>query len=82
MADFKNSYKVDITTASGYTVSADDDSVAGVGASAYTMIKSGQDVSIATGTGEVFVPFNAIDHVVVTLTRTSYTRPADPTCAP
>lgn len=81
MADFKNSYKVDITTGSGYTVSADDDAVAGVGASAYTMIQNGQDVHIATATGMVIVPFHAIDHVIVTLTRNSYTRPADPTCA-
>lgn len=80
MANYKNEYSVVITTAAGYSVTADDSTAPGVGAGAWADLQSGSDIRIATATGSVFVPFHAVDHAVVTLNRVTVTPPTDPTC--
>ena len=77
---WNNKYSVEITTGSGYTVTADDAVVAGVGSSVRSMLAAGEDLTIATATGEIFIPFHSVDHAVVTLTRTNDPDPTDPTC--
>lgn len=81
MADiYKNSYSVEITTGGSYTATADDSVVAGQGAAAVAAIEGRHDVKILTATGFIFIPFDAIDHAVVTLTRATAEAPEDETC--
>lgn len=77
---YVNEYSVEITTSGGYTTTADDAAVAGAGSAAMTCLENAQDVKIPTGTGSIIIPYSAVDHAVVTLTRTSVADPTDPTC--
>jgi hypothetical protein len=77
---FKNEYSVEITTSGGYTVTADDATLAGSGSAAMVCLENATDVKIPTATGSTIIPFHAVDHAIVTLTRTTVADPADPTC--
>lgn len=77
---WNNKYSVEITTGGGYTATADDAVTDGVGSSARSLLAAGADITIATATGEIFIPFHAVDHAVITLTRTDDPDPVDPTC--
>lgn len=80
MAIYTNSYSVTIKTLGGTTVTANDATIAGVGASAWACIQAGEDVQIQTADGYTFVPFHAIDSVTVTITRSEAEEPEDETC--
>lgn len=80
MAIYNNSYNVTIKTIGGTTVTANDATIAGVGASAWASIQAKEDVTIQTADGYTFVPFHAIDSVTVTITRAEAEEPEDETC--
>lgn len=81
MADiYKNSYSVEITTGGSYTATANDATVEGQGAAAVAAIEGHQDVKILTSTGFIYIPYGAIDHAIVTLTRATAEAPEDETC--
>ena len=77
---YQNSYKVEITTSGGYTATADDSVMAGVGATAYADLHAGTDLCILQEDGEIHIPYGAVDHAIVTLTRTEVEPTEDPTC--
>lgn len=77
---YQNSYKVEITTGANYTTTADDAVIAGVGSVAWADLQAQKDLMIQTATGYEFIPFHAVDHAVVTFTRTQVPDPVDPTC--
>ena len=77
---YQNSIKVEITTGGGYSTTADDATIAGVGAVAWADLQSQKDLIIQTATGWEFVPFHAVDHAIVTMTRSEVEDPDDPTC--
>lgn len=73
--------QVVITTAAGFEGTADDATLLGQGAAAYTSIKAGRDVYIDGGDGTItFIPYDAIDHAVITITQATVEDPEDPTC--
>lgn len=76
--------KVDVTTKAGFTATADDAVAKGQGTAAYGVLQSinteMRNVVISDGTNETIIPFHAVDHAVVTKTRTSVADPADDTC--
>lgn len=77
---YKNSIKVEITTGAGYTATADDATLAGVGAAAYADLHAKNDLCIQTADGEIHIPYHAVDHAIITITREETEDPADPTC--
>lgn len=81
---YEMSVKVDITTKSGFTATADDAVKKGQGTSAYGVIQSinteMRNVVISDGTNETIIPFHAIDHAVVTKTRSQVADPTDDIC--
>lgn len=76
----KQQVKVDVTTAAGFTATADDAVLAGQGTAAYGALEAGRDVIVATATEKTYVPYAAIDHAVVTFTLSQVTDPDDPAC--
>ena len=76
--------KVDVTTKAGFTATADDAVVKGQGTAAYGVIQSinteMRNVVISDGTNETIIPFHAIDHAVVTKTRSTVQDPQDIIC--
>lgn len=77
---YQNQIKVEITTGAGFTATADDSVTFGVGSSAWATLQAQCDVQIM-GDGEItFIPFHAVDHAIVTITRTEVEDPEDPTC--
>lgn len=77
---YQNQIKVVITTGAGYEATADDAVNAGVGASAWSTLVAQGDVQILNGDEITFIPFRAVDHAIVTVTRTEVADPEDPTC--
>ena len=81
---YKNYVKVDVTTKAGFTATADDSVVEGQGTAAYGVIQSinteMRNVVISDGTNETIIPFHAIDHAIVTKTRTEVADPTDDIC--
>lgn len=77
---YQNQIKVVITTGAGYEATADDAVVAGVGSSTWATLVNQGDVQIPNGGEIIFIPFHAVDHAVVTITRTEVEDPEDPTC--
>lgn len=77
---YQNSIKVEITTFGGYSTTADDATISGVGAVAWADLQSQKDLTIQTATGWDFIPFHAVDHAIVTMTRSEGEDPEDPTC--
>ena len=75
----KTQIKVVITTQAAFTATADDSVVAGQGSAAYTAIQAHRDVYI-DGETRTYIPFDAIDHAVVTITQATVDDPEDPTC--
>lgn len=82
MADkmYKNQYKVVVTTKGNYTATFDDAAIAGVGAMANAALMAHQDIRGQVGDDEIFIPANAVDHAVITFSRTEVDKPADTTC--
>lgn len=82
MADkmFKNQYTVAVTTQGGYTATFSDSANDGVGASVNAALHAHQDIQGESGDDNVFIPFEAVDHAVITFTRTEVDKPADTTC--
>lgn len=82
MADkmYKNQYKVVVTTKGAYTATFDDAAIAGVGAMANTALMAHQDIRGQVGDDEIFIPAKAVDHAVITFSRTEVDKPADTTC--
>lgn len=82
MADkmFKNQYTVAVTTKGGYTATFDDSANDGVGASANAALHAGQDIEGMSGDDYVFIPAKAVDHAVITFSRTEVDKPEDTTC--
>lgn len=82
MADmiYKNQIKVVVTTQGAYTATFDDSANAGVGASAYAALQAHQDIVGVVGDDTIFIPFEAVDHAVVTISRTQVEKPADEMC--
>ena len=81
MADiYKNTFRAEITTGGDYTATADDSVKAGVGAAAVAALEGHQDIKILTETGYIYIPYAAVDHAVVTLTRATAEAPEDETC--
>lgn len=66
-----DTYKVEITTLCDYTVTADDAVVAGQGVAAYYALKGRHDVEIVSADGLTieFIPFKAVCHAKVTITK-------------
>lgn len=73
--------QVVITTAASYEATADDAVLLGQGAAAYTSIKAGRDIYIDGGDGTItFIPYQAIDHAVITIAQATVDDPEDATC--
>ena len=77
---WKNSYKVDVTTSGGYTASFDDSANTGQGSAAYASVMSGQDIHGIVEDNEIVIPFHAVDHAVITFSRTEVDKPVDDMC--
>lgn len=75
----KTQIQVVITTAAGFTATASDATVAGQGSAAYTALQGHRDIYIA-GETITFIPYEAIDHAVITITQATVEDPEDPTC--
>lgn len=75
----KTQIKVVITTKAAFAATADDSVVAGQGSAAYTALQAHRDVYIV-GATRTFIPYDAIDHAVVTITQATVDDPADETC--
>ena len=69
-----------ITTIGGYTVSVSDATVAGVASSVYDAMFRKEDLHFNNGTNEVFIPFHAIDHVIITSATATADDPVDANC--
>lgn len=82
MADkmYKNQYKVVVTTKGGYTATFDDSVTAGAGAMANAALMAHEDLRGQAGDDFVFIPGKAVDHAVITFSRTQVDKPADDTC--
>lgn len=82
MADkmFKNQYTVAVTTKGGYTATFSDSANDGVGAMANAALMNHQDIRGQVGDDDIFIPAKAVDHAVITFTRTEVDKPADTTC--
>lgn len=76
----KQQVKVVVTTGAGFSVTADDAVLAGQGTAAYGALEGGRDIVVADATEKTYVPYNAVDHAVVTFTLSQVTDPDDPTC--
>lgn len=76
----KQQVKVVITTQAGFSATADDAVSAGQGTAAYGALENHRDVVIAAETEKTFVPYHAVDHAVITFTRSTVDDPEDPTC--
>lgn len=76
--------KVEVTTKTGFTATADDAVAKGQGTAAYGVIQSinteMRNVVISNGTNETIIPFHAIDHAIVTKTRSQVQDPKDAIC--
>lgn len=76
----KQNVKVVVSTAAGFSVTADDATSAGQGTAAYGAIQTKTDITVNDGTNITYVPYKAVDHAVVTLTLSTVADPADDTC--
>lgn len=76
----KQQVKVEITTAAGFTVTADDAAAGGQGTAAYSALEAGRDQHIVDGSNITYVPYGAVDHAIITLTQATVPDPTDPTC--
>lgn len=77
---WQNNYKVEITTGAGFTATADDAVTPGQGGSAWTALQGRMDVIIQGESETTFIPFHAVDHAIVTLTREEVDAPDDAAC--
>jgi len=77
---YANSYKVTVKTLGGTTLVFNDSVDAGAGASAYGAVDNGQDIKALISGNLNIVPFNAVDSVVVEVTRSETDDPTDETC--
>ena len=76
----KTQVSVVITTQGNYSVTADDATVAGQGTAAYTALENHRDVVVKGEEDIKVIPFDAIDHAVVTLTSATVDDPTDEMC--
>lgn len=76
----KQLVKVVITTAASFSVTADDSVKDGQGVAAYSALQAHRDVYVDDGTNITFIPFQAVDHAVITKTMTTVADPQDDTC--
>ena len=74
--------KVVITTAGNFTYTADDAVKKGQGTNVAIALEQARDVESANadGTEITFIPFEAIDHAVITKTMTTVEDPKDDMC--
>lgn len=74
--------RVTITTYGGFSVVADDAVIFGQGSGAYGNIQSGKDVTIASADGLTinFIPYKAIDHVLIEKSNVTVADPVDANC--
>lgn len=76
----KTSVQAVITTIGGFEYTADDATTPGVGTAAYGSLMAERTI-IGNDSGTItIIPWHAVDHAVVTITRTSEEAPEDPTC--
>lgn len=71
--------QVVITTQAGFSATASDATVAGQGSAAYGALQAHRDIYIA-GETITFIPYDAIDHAVITITQATVDDPEDATC--
>lgn len=76
----KTSVKAVITTIGGFEYTADDASTPGLGTAAYASLQAERTI-VGNEDGTItIIPWHAVDHAVITVTRTSEEAPEDPTC--
>jgi len=74
-------YRVEIKTVGGNTATADDTVKEGQGVAAYGAIKAFRAVSFVNGSDqEVYIPYHAIDEVIITTTMQAITPAQDAVC--
>lgn len=80
MTRSKLSYSVNVTTIKGTTATAADSATSNAGQSAYQAFMAKETLVIPNETNTLYIPFHAIDNIVVTITsgNEEYT---DSTCA-
>lgn len=72
--------KVVITTIGGFSATADDAVSAGQGTGAYNALEMKRDVKILAENEITFIPYHAVDHAIITITRSEEEDPVDDTC--
>lgn len=76
----KVSIQAVVTTAAGFTYTANDATAPGAGAGVLGAVLAHRDIdSVINGTRTI-IPFAAIDHVVITKTTSQEDAPEDATC--
>lgn len=80
MAITKVSIQAVVTTAGGFTYTANDATNPGAGTGVLGAVMAKRDIDSLVGSTRTFIPFAAIDHVVFTKTSSQEDDPEDATC--
>lgn len=76
----KVSIQAVVTTAGGFTYTADDAQNPGAGTGVLGAVVAKRDIDSLIGTTRTYIPYDAIDHVVITKTTSQADAPEDETC--